>query len=590
MQISRFLKEFSDFETENTPNFKHPPISGFSELSEIGLEKEIINVGMYMRPDTKRNHQILSELEGKNMEKNNSHEEFRQHYIDKLGIQISSESQNSGNEILIVESPEELVPSETSFDEDQQHNNNINASVNSLIDLKSKIDNNISSINNIYPSQINNSINLKDEVSKLNLMIHEEKPIETVGVYHSINYDKAPTYYYYKRWLWMIFPWACMGGNKHCNYSEIILQCYSSATSYISVDTERKFTERALKIALDAKLKKKMMYAKKEELGELLLLKNMKPSPSQTLNKKKHSIAQNSVILEKKVINSDNNSNSANSDSNDFKFTIGQKKKGFESVSMLKAKKLQGSAFFITEELQGGNNTLDSAILMNRSKIMELKFREYNPENLMYLNKSLEESSLIVLPKLKNSIIKHSDDELSLMERKVKRFKDQFDSIVYMNFQLEKELNNLQKMQSNQNNKSQELIISEMLMERISDLEKILGRVDENFDRTNLQKKRVSMVLYVCKYNKKQNEEYIRSLNFLLQNFKKCIKMEIEDIKKNKTDIAEFKKLSNEMIKGLAQKLDNHDKLVHQIKNNLNTKMNFSREYDKSIKHKTFNK
>jgi hypothetical protein len=24
------------------------------------------------------------------------------------------------------------------------------------------------------------------------------------------NNKKEPTYYYYKRWVWLIFPWACM--------------------------------------------------------------------------------------------------------------------------------------------------------------------------------------------------------------------------------------------------------------------------------------------------------------------------------------------------------------------------------------------
>jgi hypothetical protein len=30
--VSRFLKDFSDFETKNTPDFRHPPIKGGIEL------------------------------------------------------------------------------------------------------------------------------------------------------------------------------------------------------------------------------------------------------------------------------------------------------------------------------------------------------------------------------------------------------------------------------------------------------------------------------------------------------------------------------------------------------------------------------
>ena len=36
MQVSRFLKDFSDFETRNTPDFRHPPIKGGVELQQIG--------------------------------------------------------------------------------------------------------------------------------------------------------------------------------------------------------------------------------------------------------------------------------------------------------------------------------------------------------------------------------------------------------------------------------------------------------------------------------------------------------------------------------------------------------------------------
>ena len=92
------------------------------------------------------------------------------------------------------------------------------------------------------------------------------------------------------RWLWMIFPWACLSDNPTCNYSSKILSCYSSPTSYISVSIEKQFTEKALKIALEAKLKKKMMYAKPEEMKEHLealhLMKKMSRKESNLLNQK----------------------------------------------------------------------------------------------------------------------------------------------------------------------------------------------------------------------------------------------------------------------------------------------------------------
>jgi len=41
------LKEFSDFETDEIPDFRHPQILGQAEIEEIGLFKEINDMEMY---------------------------------------------------------------------------------------------------------------------------------------------------------------------------------------------------------------------------------------------------------------------------------------------------------------------------------------------------------------------------------------------------------------------------------------------------------------------------------------------------------------------------------------------------------------
>ena len=48
IQISRFLKEFGDFETKNTPDYRHPPSRGvLSALYDIGLLYEILKLDLY---------------------------------------------------------------------------------------------------------------------------------------------------------------------------------------------------------------------------------------------------------------------------------------------------------------------------------------------------------------------------------------------------------------------------------------------------------------------------------------------------------------------------------------------------------------
>lgn len=63
VQISRFLKEFSDFETYYTPAFRHPPIAGqFEELYEIGLLNELWNLNIYFCKDLSKD-EIETKLE-----------------------------------------------------------------------------------------------------------------------------------------------------------------------------------------------------------------------------------------------------------------------------------------------------------------------------------------------------------------------------------------------------------------------------------------------------------------------------------------------------------------------------------------------
>ncbi len=49
--------------------------------------------------------------------------------------------------------------------------------------------------------------------------------------------QKPPTNYYYKRWIWMQFPWVCM--TMKSDYSDKLRKCFTSPTSYMSVSEER---------------------------------------------------------------------------------------------------------------------------------------------------------------------------------------------------------------------------------------------------------------------------------------------------------------------------------------------------------------
>lgn len=54
----------------------------------------------------------------------------------------------------------------------------------------------------------------------------------------------TPSFYYYKRWLWIAFPWLCLQPDKRYNYSNLIYECYSSNLKYLSVGDDMLLTER----------------------------------------------------------------------------------------------------------------------------------------------------------------------------------------------------------------------------------------------------------------------------------------------------------------------------------------------------------
>ena len=64
-------------------------------------------------------------------------------------------------------------------------------------------------------------------------------------------------FYFYKRWIWIMFPWACMSIEPGGSFSDLIHKCFSNDLHYIKVMDELEITHKAQLIAIEAKLKKK---------------------------------------------------------------------------------------------------------------------------------------------------------------------------------------------------------------------------------------------------------------------------------------------------------------------------------------------
>jgi len=636
------LKEFSDFEAEKTPVFRHPPITGSKELDDIGLMTEIKVVNMFKYPDLRREHSILSNLEGVNIAKEASHEEFRLFFIEKMKQKLASEQifceisdqiqkfdGNSGNSSkipisskngshqahnsmnslnnLINNEKKNNFESEASISEDSSYDNDdmfeyrkIRDSLMRGFSLKEAGSSQIESkefkeLNNLLQKQstynsknlmnnpknlMNNSKNLTNNSKNLNSnskILKKEDSIEEKT-------EDSPSFYYYKRWLWMIFPWACLSQDKKCNYSEQIIKSYSSATRYLSVLEENKYTKRALKIALEAKLKKKMIYGKKEEIEEEMnTLKNMKKEMRILELMNHHEKIEQANQNQTQSTNNNRQKRTIKLDP--LKETI-SKKSNFTDNKYDKNNDKNSSNFFLTQDpLQKGPfNSLMSKSGRGKISFMKEKYRTYNEGNNLLYGLSIEEKSLRILPKLKDSITVHNKGALKVIEIEIKQLKTEYDDLLYSNKNMEKKLKELRFTQSNNNlfGTEKEDFNLECLKEKSMNLTIKLRENMDIFQETQQQKNRINTILTICKTNKMQNEEYIRSLNYLLMNFRKSIRKEYDAMKSNRLKTKDIRQISEGMVNIIGENLVNHGKLINQIKIDITNKMKFDASFGES--------
>ena len=95
LQVSRFLKEFSDFETNFTPQFRHPPIKGGKELKEIGLRHEIKKMGMYLSEEWEDEDEELDEIEELEHELAKEFPDYNEDQLKKLAKEIYTSSKTN---------------------------------------------------------------------------------------------------------------------------------------------------------------------------------------------------------------------------------------------------------------------------------------------------------------------------------------------------------------------------------------------------------------------------------------------------------------------------------------------------------------
>ncbi|CAD8192999.1 unnamed protein product [Paramecium octaurelia] len=194
LQICIFLREFSNFEKEGTPAYKHPLLRGQSiEFEEVGLYGELSQLKMLSKKKPKQ--------------------QLNEDYFPTIMSTVQLENLN--------------------------------------LDIK----NNRDSFINYYQSQFDSNILQEYLQTKQDFL--REKLLST---------SKVPNPYYYKRWLWVQFPWLAL--TQKNNFSKLMQFYGKDSTQYMSIQEEIQINQKAIRLVINAKSSKDKSIHKLPEIKQ----------------------------------------------------------------------------------------------------------------------------------------------------------------------------------------------------------------------------------------------------------------------------------------------------------------------------------
>lgn len=632
LQVSRFLKEFSDFETKFTPEFRHPFVKGkciqlntpetkVNQESEQATESVKKNKSLFAMFADKRGSQdqgksgeilnkYLEPFADDDVEVSDVDDEFDKtritapnkiNYLDDIGLlkelmkMLMTESKNTsmlnGHEKLNVDVQSGRTKFQKHFKEiinnkkiKKNFNIDPNENMKADFDIEEEEKENIQ-IGKMEIMQVETSKGIMKEspqymIDQIDLCIEPERPV---------------SFYYYKRWLWMIFPWACMSVDSIQTFSDLINKCYSSNIRYLSVEEEALFTKQAINIVIQAKLNKASVMSSKKEEEQTVCphsapigggkARGVKLPPMQNPTKrimKKGS--ESSFSTGNKPLGRMKNSNSVILHGPNLNDSIlaGENNR---SMNGSQVQKNTNQATFFTQPV--GSRVSSGKIINDQKKTASTKvsqiqakskfwedrldFQGYHDEvkNLQKQNQGTNPSEL---NELRDTQMKYTDKEIHLLEMKNNDLIREFNNQTNDNRQGRKLQDSLDKITHDLigPDPNIEIKMQGELFELKDNLDNKLTQLDKSFT----QQKRMVRILDICEINRVQNEEWIRGLNFYQTNLRKMIKFENYEIKQIDKDITTYGIISENFIKNYNKGIIMHDHTIKSIENSLSNQKN----------------
>jgi len=643
LQISRFLKEFSDFETELTPVFRHPPIKGGKEMKEIGLRREIKKMGMFLAENWEDEDDKIDDVEEIEHELSKEFPDYSENMVKELAAQIYESTQKRKEEYA---SKTQRVATESSYESPSKNDKakkkttkkKLPAILNEIESLNVDIPENREKFKEYFtnlelqkskedeeqvkkPKYLDDGEEIQPNQGQIDEMAQAHSTLRVKGKSHSIlgggstvlltepdgeiakkeeailqsrllksKGNLLPTFYYYKRWLWMMFPWVTLSFKM--NYSRIIYECYSSATKYISVPDEREKTKQALKIAIEAKLKKQLILVKKNDSSEPKSSSRLEPSATSKrkilppLNNMRHSptlsVSQNfnQVTTSNRSLGLADLTAAIPSDERLVKTVKHQKTKKdplFITCEFLDTSNFNASLNLSkVEHATEGDYTGRESGFVNSSMFNKDKLNNHiqiKEKSLFFSEKKFEQSlqksnetlKTLLLPHYQDSVLLYTEKNVQELEAKVQQLNFTLNDIIFKTKSCAKKLKDSSIVEINLS-RTGAVDYSEKFNVRSEEVNNQITKAEQMKDTAINQKSRLESIIKICLKNKKEDELYIRSLNYLLTNFNKMIQSERQDIAWNTKQTAELEKLSAQFVQAQEEKFQTIDTMMRHIK------------------------
>ena len=339
LQLSRFFKELVDFEGEYLPEFRHPLIrnrlltlqqkatevsagpnsrlfdardpaeDSRLEVEEFSIDSEDSEREEHMHGRCKNHLEdigLLREVKRMKIYDRGNKCEILKGYekanVDiPAGLEVASRDQEylDVHREFISKKKEKLLASQKESEEPAQDPtvwNKIGFGLENLLGGIKKVPSNTNSQTALAPGLLGLLGGLPPQEKPA---LHTpEASVHNVNAFiDSLTFGDNRKYYFYKRWVWIMFPWACMSIDPSGVFSDQIHRCFESDLKYIKVIEELELTQKAQLIAIEAKEKKKAVledmhgdYLIDEDLKEvqskmtLALQPNRKDSSATTEN------------------------------------------------------------------------------------------------------------------------------------------------------------------------------------------------------------------------------------------------------------------------------------------------------------------